>query len=162
MKKAIAALMVAVFVAVLCGTAMAADTVTQTVTYQVKEVNSIAVSGNPANLIIDTAVAGSAPTSVSDSSTTYSITTNGSGKKITGAVDSNMPAGTTLQVTLAAPTGGTSNSSIPLTSVASELVTGISKKAQTGLGITYTFSATVNADPMASTGTKTVTFTITN
>jgi hypothetical protein len=119
------------------------------------------VSGNPPTLTINTATAGQQPDEVSDSSTTYSVTTNGSNKKITGALDSNMPQYTTLKANLAAPTGGTSAGDVTLSATSSNLVTGISTLAEQGKTITYKFSA----QPEAGTSindSRVVTFTLTD
>ncbi len=136
-----------------------ADSDTQTVTYEVQAINEIAVSGDPGALIVSTATAGSEPDEVTDATTTYDITTNGTGKKITGAIDTAMPANTTLKINLAAPTGGTSAGDVALTVVAADLVTGITTLAETAKTITYKFSATVAAGVVAS-ASKTVTLTI--
>ena len=52
-----------------------AQTATQTVTFQVTAINQIAVSGAP-SLVINSAAAGSAPTSVTSAGNTWSVTTN--------------------------------------------------------------------------------------
>ncbi len=158
MKKLIAFGMVALLVG-MCGSAFAADNTSQSVTYQVSAINEISVSGNPSALIVNTATPGSQPTAATDNSTTYAITTNISSKKITGALNSAMPSNTTLKVTLAAPTGGTSAGQITLTASAQDLVTGISKLAESGKTITYEFSATLAAGIIAS-ASKTVTLTV--
>jgi hypothetical protein len=71
---------IAFFAAVLIlgagGIAMASDTSTQTVTYEVTPINELSVTGNPGALIVNAAVAGAAPTAVSDASSSYAITTN--------------------------------------------------------------------------------------
>jgi hypothetical protein len=139
--------------------AFAANNVPQTITYQVTAINEISVSGNPGALIVNTAVAGSQPTAATDATTTYGITTNNSSKKITGAINTAMPANTSLKVTLAAPTGGSSAGQVTLTASAQDLVTGIATLAQSGLAISYEFSATLAAGVIASSQ-KTVTLTI--
>lgn len=136
-----------------------ASSATQTVTYEVQAINEIAVSGNPAALVVSTATAGSEPDVVSDSTTTYAITTNGINKKITGAINTAMPANTTLEISLDAPTGATSAGYVALTAVAADLVTGISTLAESGKTIAYTFTAGVDAGVVASAN-KTVTLTI--
>jgi hypothetical protein len=143
----------------LSSLALAGSTATQSVTYEVQAINEISVSGDPGSLIINTATAGSEPNDATDNSTTYAITTNGSNKKITGEIDTAMPTDVTLKVNLQAPTGGTSAGAVTLTSTAADLVTGISTVAQSGLTITYTLSATVDAGVVAS-ASKTVTLTI--
>ena len=142
----------------LCLQAFAGPSTTQTVSYEVRAINEITVSGSP-SLIISTATAGSAPDAVTAAGT-YNITTNSnSARKITGALDSNMVAGVTLSVTLGAPTGASATKQ-PLTTAPVDLVTGISKLNETGKTITYELQATSAAGEVAA-ATKTVTYTIT-
>ena len=144
----------------LAAPAMAGNSDNQSVTFAVNEVNEMGVSGNPAALTISTATAGSEPDDATDSTTTYAITTNATGKKITGAIDSAMPADVTLRVNLAAPTGGSSAGATALSTTAADLVTGVTKVAEGSKTITYTLSATVAAGVVAS-ATRTVTLTMT-
>ena len=138
--------------------AASAQTATQVVTFQVTAINQIAFSGSP-SLVVNTATAGSAPTSASDASATWAVTTNQSNAKITASINSAMPAGLTLNVALGAPAGTTSiGNSLGTTAV--DLVTGITKLAQSGLTVTYSLDATPAAGVVAST-TRTVTYTIT-
>ena len=130
----------------------------QTITFQVDAINQIAFSGSP-SLVINTASAGSNPSNAT-AAATWGVTTNQSGAKITASIGSAMPAGVTLDVSLTAPTGATSAGSLPLGTVAVDLVTGITKVAQGSLAVTYTLSATPAAGVVAST-TRTVTYTIT-
>ena len=104
-------------------------------------------------LNITAAVAGQDPTSVSASSTTYTvITLAGLGtKRITARLNQTMPAGTTLRLTLAAPPGATSTPR-DLTDIDQNVVTGIpAGTTQIGLVITYTFSATPGAGVVPTT-----------
>ena len=158
MKKLIVFVMAATLIGV-SGPAFAASSANQTVTYQVQAINEISVSGNPGALIVSAATAGSQPTVATDATTTYSITTNGSSKKITGVLNSVMPDNTTLKINLTAPTGGTSSGQVTLTATAQDLVTSISGLAQSGLSIGYEFSATLSAGIIAS-AQKTVTLTV--
>jgi len=146
---------------VWCQLGFAGNTATQTVTFEVQAINEISVSGNPGNLVVSTATAGSEPDAATDNSTSYSITTNQSSKKITGAIDLAMPANTTLQINLTAPTGGSSAGNVTITTTAADLVTGIATVAESGLTITYTFSATVDAGVVAS-DSRTITLTLTD
>jgi hypothetical protein len=154
---------IALFAAVLIlgagGVAMASETANQTVTYEIEAINELSVSGNPGALTVNAAVAGAAPTAVEDATSSYAITTNETDRKITGAIDTDMPAGVTLTANLAAPTGGTSANAVALTAVAADFVTGISTLNETAKSITYGLSATSAAGVVAS-ATKTVTFTI--
>ena len=121
--------------------------------------NEIFVSGNPSTLIITTATAGAEPLPVTDASTTYSIDILDSNMKITGSIDTAMPANTTLSVTLTAPSGGSSAGAVSLTASAQDLVTSIETVAESGITISYSFSATAAAGVIAS-AQKTVTFTV--
>jgi hypothetical protein len=161
MKAHRIALVVCAFVLLACGSTLAANTDNQTVTLQVSAVNEIAVSGDPGALIVSTATAGSEPDAATDNSTDYDITTNESGKRITGVLDSAVPANTTLYISLVAPTGGTSAGNVQLTTSAADLVTGISTLAESNHTITYSYNATVAAGIVAST-TRTVTLTLTD
>lgn len=146
--------------ALLAGAASAAEAQTsnQIVTFQVTAINQIAFVGSP-SLVISTATAGSNPSSATDVSATWAVTTNQSGAKITASIGSNMPAGLTLSVSLIAPAGATAIGN-SLSTTAVDLVTGITKLAQGALGVTYTLDATPAAGVVAST-TRTVTYTIT-
>jgi len=150
-----------VLLTLVSSAAMAGNTANQTVTFEVQAINEVAVSGNPAALIVNSATAGSEPVLVSDASTTYDITTNGTNKKITAAINTNMPANVTLTAALAAPTGGTSAGDTTLSTVAANVVTAITQKAETAKTITYKLSATVAAGVVVS-DTKTVTLTLTD
>jgi hypothetical protein len=117
------------------------------------------VSGNPGALSIVSAVPGSAPTPVSDAGTTYTVTTV-QRSKIVVSINSAMPAGLTLTVTLAAPAGATSVGPVVLSTTPLDAVTGIPLLTLLAThSVTYTFSATVAAGPVASS-TRTVTLTL--
>ncbi len=131
----------------------------QTVSFSIDPINQMSVSGNPGALTINAATAGSAPTSVNDASTTWAITTNQTGTKVTAAIGELMPTGVKLQVQLAAPTGASSAGSVELGTVASDVVTGITKLDEAGKTITYTLSATAAAGVVAS-ASRTVTYTV--
>jgi hypothetical protein len=136
-----------------------AQTATQIVTFQVNAISQISVAGAP-SLTINTAVAGSAPTSVTDNVSTWAVTTNQSTAKITGSLSAAMPAGLTLSANLAAPAGASSAGLTALAAGAVDLVTGITKLNASGLGLTYQLDATAAAGVVASS-TRTVTYTIT-
>ena len=72
--------------ALLAGAASAASaqTANQTVTFQVDAINQIAFVGSP-SLVINTATAGSNPTSAT-AAATWAVTTNQSGAKITASI----------------------------------------------------------------------------
>jgi hypothetical protein len=135
-----------------------AQTATQVVRFQVNAVNQIAVAGAPAAMVINTAVAGSAPTSVAAAGSTYAITTNEANQKITASLDQALPSGVTLEVSLAAPSGASSNGHVPLSTAGSDVVTGISSTTASALPINYRLSA--NASVQVGASARTVTFTI--
>lgn len=145
--------------ALLAGAASAASAqATQTVTFQVDAINQIAFSGSP-SLVVNTATAGSAPTAAT-AGATWAVTTNQSGAKITAAINSNMDAGLTLSVNLTAPSVGTSAGAQALSTTAVDLVTGITKVAESGIAVAYSLSATTAAG-VVSSQSRTVTYTIT-
>lgn len=145
-------------------TVLGSNTDTITVNYEVQAINEIDISAASVTLTISAASAGSQPTDFTDNSTaTYAITTNAAtdGKKITAAIDTNMPTGVTLSVTLAAPTGGSSAGEVAMTSIAADVVTLIDAVAESGLAMTFKLSATVSAGVVAS-ASKTLTLTLTD
>jgi hypothetical protein len=160
MRKAFVPVLVVAFALAVSGIAMAANTATQTVTFQVDAISQLSVSGDPGALVISSATAGSDPSPATDNTTTYALTTNQSSQKIVGSIDSAMPSGVTLKVTLGAPTGGSSAGAVSLTASDQDLVTGISQVAESGKTIGYELDATVGAG-VVSSDTRTVTFTLT-
>jgi len=146
--------------ALIAGAAGAAhaQTATQSVTFQVDAINQIAFSGSP-SLVINTATAGSAPTSAT-AGATWSVTTNQTGAKITASIGSAMPAGLTLQVNLSAPSGASSAGAQTLSTTSIDVVTGITKLAQSAITVNYSLAATAAAGVVSSTS-RTVTYTIT-
>ena len=140
-------------------TVLSAQTSTQTVTFQVDAINQIGFAGSP-SLVINTATAVSGPTAAT-ASATWAVTTNQTGSKITASIGSNMPAGLTLTANLAAPTAsGSSAGAQTLSTIAVDVVTGITKLAESGLSVDYSLTATAAAGVVSST-TRTVTYTIT-
>jgi hypothetical protein len=136
-----------------------AQTATQTVTFQVSAINQIAVTGTP-SLVINAAVAGSAPTSVTASGNTWSVTTNQSGASITASIPTAMPAGLTLSANLTAPAGATSTGLTALGTTAVNVITGITKLNAAALALSYQLDATAAAGVVGS-ATRVVTYTIT-
>ena len=143
----------------VAATSAAAQTATQTVTFQVDAINQIGVTGAP-TLDVATAVAGNAPTSATSAGNTWAVTCNQTGAKITASIGLAMPAGVTLSATLAAPAGATSAGIKALGTVAVDMVTAITKLNASGLGLTYQLDATAAAGVITST-TRVVTYTIT-
>jgi hypothetical protein len=156
MKKVfVAALMAAV--AGLSGKAQAQSNVSShVVSFEVQAINSITVTGSP-SLTITAANAGSAPTSVT-ASASYSITTNEVDQRVTASIDEDMPSGVTLSVLLGAPSGASATEQ-DLSSVAKDVLTGISTLNEVGLSMGYTLKATAAAGVVAA-DSRTVTYTI--
>ena len=123
---------------------------------------TLTTAGTPGLLRVSSAVAGSQPIAVSTSGGTYSITTPNPNRQyaITGQINSNMPTGVTLTVTLAAPgQGSVSLGAVALDVTGRNLVTGIKKNMTATQSITYQLTATAAAGvvPLSS---RTVTLTI--
>ena len=139
---------------------------TQNLTLAVNTVYKIATSGNPGALTITTGTAGTdALTSVSDNSTTYSMTQNfGNTVKITANLDAALSSGYTLEINLAS-TKGTSAGTVDISNAtsgsAATVVNAINRGAESAQAITYTFSALASAGTLSSTA-KVVTLTLTN
>lgn len=145
--------------ALLAPAAAAQSTANQTVTYAVSAIDELSVGGGAVALTVNAATAGSQPSAVQSTGLTYAITTNGTSKKITAQLNANTASGVTLQVQLAAPSGGTSAGAVTLGTVAADVVTGITRLAGSALGLTYTLSATAAAGVVTATPV-TVTYTI--
>lgn len=158
MKAAQFASALVLAVSVLAAREASAQTATQTVSYEVTAVDQISVSGAP-SLVVNAATAGNALTAATASGT-YAVTTNGSDRKITASIDSNLPTGVTLTVTLGAPTGATSAGAVTLSTTSQDVVTGISTVNESGLSIDYGLSASITAGVVPA-GNRTVTYTVT-
>jgi hypothetical protein len=121
---------------------------------------SLTVSGSPPTLRIQTATAGLAPNSVTNATTTYTISIpSGAPRKITARLNSAMPAGVTLTATLAAPAGATSSGPVALDATARTVVNNIPNTGATTRSITYRLSATAAAG-VITVRSRTVTFTV--
>lgn len=140
-------------------TAQGQFTASQAITFSISAINQIAFAGSP-TLVVTTAAAGAAPSSVTNATATWAVTTNQTGAKITARIPTVMPAGVTLSSNLAAPTGATSAGFMALTTVSIDLVTGITKVAQNAMAVTYRLDATAAAGVVTSQS-RTVTYTIT-
>lgn len=92
-------------------------------------------------------------------STTYSVTNELGTKKLVGRLNAAMPAHVALNLQVVAPSGASSTGPVTLTASNQDLVTGIGLVNQSGLPITFTLSATVQAG-VVTAGTRTVTLTL--
>lgn len=134
-------------------------TANATLTYTISSVDALSVSGNPGTLSITAAVAGSNPTSATDSTTTYNVTTNNTSRHIYAVLSSTMPSGVTLYITMIAPSGATSAGAIAVSTTSIALVSGVKQLYASSLTITYTLNATASAAQVSS-ASNTVTYTI--
>lgn len=146
-----------------CCIAQANNVATQTVTFFIADINELSNLA-PVTLTINTATAGAMPDPATDSSTTYSITVFSifSRKKITARIDTPMPTGLTLMVNLEAPTRGTSQGDVTLSTTAKDVVRDIRFVINESVGITYTLSPVGSTPPAPTAGVRTVTFTLTD
>lgn len=149
-----------VALSLVAGLAMAAGAQTQTVNFEVKPINQFSITSTPVTLTITTATAGSDPTPVSDNTSVWAVTTNQTNAKISASIPTDMPAGVTLAVQLAAPAGATSTSRDLASGAAQDLVTGLTKVKGNALTVTYTLSATAAAGVIAA-DSRVVTYTMT-
>lgn len=138
--------------------ALSQATLTQAVTVSVQEINELSISSDVV-LIISTSSPGLGPDPASDVSATFSLTTNGSNKKITGHLDTNFSPGLLLRALLAAPAPGIASEQT-LSDTAVDLVTGFGQIAVQDLAITYTATASINVAPNGPGENRTVTLTL--
>lgn len=131
----------------------------QTVGYEVQAVSELSFSGSP-SLVISQATAGSGLTSAS-AVASYALTTNQSGMKITAQLGAALPQHVTLSVSLEAPSGGTSSGTVLLSDVtAKDVVTGVATANESGLDVSYTLAAGVDAGVVAASSVQ-VMYTVT-
>ena len=133
------------------------------VVVSVSPIYELAVSASDVTLTIGGAEAGGSLIAAESAGTTYAVTTNGTGQKITGALSAPFADGVDLEVALGAP-GGAASTPRTLGTTAQDLVTGLTRLVADGLAVTYTATADVTVPPNAATGgeTRTITFTITD
>jgi hypothetical protein len=118
----------------------------------------VTVSGSPAQMTVNTAPVGSAPVAVTDASTSYSTTTpGGTTHGITAQLNTPMPIGVTLTVTLAVSGTAASPGPVALSTTPQNVVTGLKQKIN-ALPVTYTLGATLAAG-VVPLQTRQVTFT---
>ncbi len=160
MKRIFAGTITVMVTLFTAGALFAASSDTITLNYEVQAINEINIDDASVTLTVNTAVAGSQPTQVSQA-TTYDITTNCStnGKKLTAAINTAMPAGLTLSLNVAAPTGGSSAGTTTITNVAADVVTGIDAVAESDIAMTFYLDATAGAGVIGA-ASKTLTLTL--
>jgi hypothetical protein len=114
------------------------------------------------SMVINSAVAGAPPTTQLTSTAQYRVkVASGTTKQIKASINSAMPAGVTMTVSLVAPSGATSVGPVTLTTTPQTVVTNVTNTSfSPNLTITYTLSATSPAGVVASSN-KTVTLAVT-
>jgi hypothetical protein len=122
---------------------------------------TITVSGDPAVLVVHSAVAGLEPDPASEAASTYAVTTTAVNQRIVARLDAPLPDGVALTVRLAAPTGATSRGPVRLSMADQELVIVPTPGSHAGLAVAYTLTATARAGP-TSTMSRAVTLTVVN
>ena len=123
------------------GEALAADNDSHTVTVTVGAINELAVNGGNISLTLSPGVAGGDPIDATDDTTCDLVwTTNEATKKITAETNLGAP-NFTLKVTAANVTGGTAAGEVTLSTVATDLVTGVAMTTGT-CDLSYVASAT--------------------
>ena len=141
------------------GTA-SAQTATQNVTLEVKQVAKLSVAGSP-TLVIDEANATEDGLEVvTDNGSSYNRVNNFANAKITAQIDQNLGAGFGLNVNFVEDGAGAvdiANSN----GAAIEVVTGLGRGATGNGTLTYEFSATPAAGTLSSQ-TRQVTYTLTS
>ena len=122
---------------------------------------TLSTAGSPTLMRVSSAVAGSEPVPVTVAGGTYTVTTPVANRTyaITAQLNANMPTGSTMAITLAAPPGGTSLGAVAMDVTARNVVTGFGRNLNSTQNISYTFTATAAAGvvPLSS---RTVTLTV--
>jgi hypothetical protein len=144
----------------LAGTAFSGSSSSIIIYYSVKAINEINIDGSSVTLTVSGAAAGQKPPTAT-AATTYDITTNGGdeGRKLTAAIDADMPAGVTLSLDVTGPASGISSGSSTITSSPSDVVTMIGPVAQSDIPMSFQLNAAVIAG-MISAGSRTLTLTL--
>lgn len=113
---------------------------------------TITMSGDPATLVVHTAVAGAELDPVSDAGTTYAVTTTAANQRIVARLDAPLPPGVTITMQCAAPNGAGSRGAVMLTTSDQEVVGPIAVPGTySALGVVYTLTATLKAGPVQTT-----------
>ena len=142
--------------------AQASATADQDVTIVVEAVEAISVTPSALTLTLNAPATVGDSLEVTDNSSSYAVTVNTTGNKITGELDAAYSNGIVLYATLAAPSSATSAGQKLLTATAQDLVTGVANVQEDNLTITYTAKAPASASANGAGELQTVTYTITD
>ena len=121
--------------------AWASNSLPQKVTLTVQAINEIAIGNHITILDIKTMKINSQGVKVINAVSTYSVTTNEINKKITGVLNAALPKDTHLKISLEAPNGAKRYHRVLLTDIPTDLVTGVTRTAESEKTIFYQFSA---------------------
>ncbi len=137
---------------------LADDSDTVQLNYSVAGINNIEIDAENINLSLNTPN-GSEYIPASNS-TSYTITSNAPDdtKKLTAAINQDMPADLRLSLTAAAPSGATSTGRQNLSTTAADLVMNIDSVKQSNLNLAFELGGPTSAP--SSSGSRTVTLTI--
>jgi hypothetical protein len=160
MKKSLVTLSVALMSFALVQSTVAQVTANHVVTLNVNAVRLLSVSGTPTLTIAAGTVGSNDLTTVTDNSSTYSLTQNASATaKVTAALNTALGVGYKLQINAANSTGGVSQGTLDISdATAKTVLLGLPKGAYSAQVITYTFDAKASSGTF--TGTKTMTLTL--
>lgn len=108
---------------------------------------TLTTAGAPGSMRVSSAIAGSEPAPITVAGGSYTVTTPNPNRTyaITARLNANMPTGTTLAITLGAPSSAVSLGAVSLDVTARNVVTGIDRRENFTQNITYTFTATTAA-----------------
>lgn len=154
MKRTGLILMVVLGIVLLTGT-LYAQTANQTINLTIGSVMLVAPDAASHSLSITTGTVDQIALTPATAAGTYRWVTNQAPTKITAELDSDMPAGSTLQLRIGA--GAFS----PLTTAPTDVRTGMPRGAGNE-DYTFQFTANATVDPASIPASKTVTWTITN
>jgi hypothetical protein len=162
MLRAKKILLMALFIGLIPLSANAGNSDTTSVSFDIQAINELTVNNASVTLTISSALAGSQPNNATTTAS-YNITTNctANSKKLTGAINSDMPSEVSLQVQVAAPSGATSLNYVSMSVTAADVVTGIDATAAPNLQIDFKMTANVSAGVVTS-ATRTLTLTLTD
>ncbi|MBI2569938.1 MAG: hypothetical protein HYV63_23280 [Candidatus Schekmanbacteria bacterium] len=142
-------------------TARAANNDSIVVNFQVNAFSEIQFQEASVLLVATPPAPGANPAPVTQTAH-YDISTNEVGRKITGNIDSGMPANTALRLNLTPPAGATGggNLILPPTPGAVDLVTNIGPNATVGLNAVFEFAPNATAGVINPSQSRTCTITI--
>ena len=123
---------------------------------------TLTILTSPGAMTINSAIVGQPPTSKTSNATSYVVAAKKKQNplKVTARLNSAMPPGMTLTITMTAPTGATSLGPVTLDATARDVVGNITNTVVETEQITYVVAATAAAG-VVTPQSRTVTFTLT-